>query len=189
MAFHPLFRLLDDFDSYSRRRGESHPGHHQKVFTPKFDVKEIENAYELHGELPGIDQEDITIDFTDENTLNVRGYFERHYKSSTPPRGFIEDSQEQKQIEGHREHQPTTEDDPNEPATSQNKVAKQEQKKPEEAQAKYWISERSVGEFARCFSFPSRVDHDAVTASMKNGILSIIVPKAKKHETRKIVIS
>ncbi len=51
------------------------------------------------------------------------------------------------------------------------------------------MSERSVGEFSRSFSFPVRVDQDAVKASMKNGILSILVPKAKKHESRKIDIS
>lgn len=194
-SFHPLFRLLDDFDNYSRTtgQGQKHHRNQQRTFTPKFDVKEVENAYELHGELPGIDQKDVSIEFTDENTLTIRGRSERSYTAGTPPQGFIEGGQEQKQIEGHKEHQPTAEDDPSEPATPEagsTQVAKQgEPKKAQEPQAKYWISERSVGEFARSFSFPGRVDHDGVTASMKNGILSIIVPKAKKHETRKIAIS
>ncbi|RFU25484.1 hypothetical protein B7463_g10860, partial [Scytalidium lignicola] len=193
-SFHPLFRLLDDFDNYNRTGGHGHRHRgHQKLITPKFDVKEVENSYELHGELPGIDQKDVSIEFTDENTLTIRGRSERSYTAGTPPQGFIEgDAQEQKQIESHKEHQPTAEDDPDEPATpdtNASELAKEELKKPEEPQAKYWVSERSVGEFARSFSFPGRVDHDAVTASMKNGILSIVVPKAKKHETRKITIS
>jgi HSP20 family molecular chaperone IbpA len=36
-----------------------------KTFSPKFDVKEAADAYELHGELLGIKQEDIKIEFTD----------------------------------------------------------------------------------------------------------------------------
>jgi len=55
---------------------------------------------------------------------------------------------------------------------------------------KFWVSERSVGEFARSFHFPTKVDQDAVKASMKNGILSITVPKTQaKAGTRRIQIS
>jgi len=59
-----------------------------------------------------------------------------------------------------------------------------------EGQGKVWRSERKVGEFSRSFSFPQPVDQDRVQASMKNGILSLSVPKIKKHpETKKITIS
>lgn len=202
-SFHPLFRLLDDFDNYnqtSKQGGsqvnrQTHP-QQPKFFTPKFDVRELQNAYELHGELPGIDQKDVSIEFTDENTLTVRGRSERSYTAGTPPQGFIESAEEpqqQKQVESHKA---TAEDDPSEPATPPpegSQVTTQQQqaenKEQELPQAKYWVSERSVGEFARSFTFPGRVDHDGVTASMKNGILAIVVPKAKKHETRKIAIS
>jgi len=194
-SFHPLFRLLDDFDDYSRTNSTS--GHRQKggqlkVFTPKFDVKELADSYELHGELPGIEQKDVNIEFTDENTLTIRGRTESSYTSGNPPRGFVENGEEQKAIETHKDHQPAVEDDPREPASPDaqtSEVAKQESKKSKEPQAKFWVSERSVGEFARSFSFPIRVDQDGVKASLKNGILSIVVPKAKKVESRKITIS
>ncbi|KAH7146678.1 alpha-crystallin-related protein, partial [Dactylonectria estremocensis] len=52
--------------------------------------------------------------------------------------------------------------------------------------AKYWLTERSVGEFSRRFSFPTGVDQDSISASFKDGILSIVVPKVKKHESRRI---
>ena len=58
----------------------------------------------------------------------------------------------------------------------------------EQPNFKYWISERSVGEFERRFSFPGRVDQDAVKASLKNGILSVVVPKIVRGEARRIVI-
>ncbi|KAL9118111.1 MAG: hypothetical protein Q9187_005348, partial [Circinaria calcarea] len=61
-------------------------------------------------------------------------------------------------------------------------------KKSEEPAFKYWVTERSVGEFHRSFSFPTRVDQDNVKASLKNGILSVIVPKMSAPTSRRIEI-
>ena len=52
---------------------------------------------------------------------------------------------------------------------------------------KYWVSERSVGQFERRFSFPGQVNQEAVKASLVNGILSVIVPKSIRKE-KKITI-
>jgi HSP20 family molecular chaperone IbpA len=60
---------------------------------------------------------------------------------------------------------------------------------PPPTQRKYWLSERSVGEFTRCFIFHVRVDQDHVQASIKNGLLSVVVPKAQEQDSRKIPIS
>jgi len=190
-SFTPLFRLLDDFDSYSRSStGNGH--HHRKTFQPRFDVRELPDAYELHGELPGIEQKDIEIEFTDAQTLTIRGRTERSYTSGTPPSNLVEDTKSSGAITegGEQQSHKATVEDENEANKTSTSVATQEQKpQQQQEQAKYWVSERSVGEFARSFSFPARVDQDAVKASMKNGILSILVPKAKKHESRKIQIA
>lgn len=179
-SFTPLFRLLDDFDQYSRQ-GEG-PRNQLKAFTPKFDVKETQHSYELHGELPGIDQKDVEIEFTDAHTLTVKGRSERNYTSGTPPAGFIEGEASSAAIEdsNSKAQKATVEDEGAE-------VAKSEAAPTEEH--RYWVSERSVGEFSRSFTFPARVDQDSVKASMKNGILSIQVPKVQKHEARKITIT
>ncbi|RAL63077.1 hypothetical protein DID88_004162 [Monilinia fructigena] len=202
-SFHPLFRLLDDFDQYSSGRNSNSHQHRSsnviKTFTPKFDVKEVGEIYELHGELPGIEQKDVEIEFIDDQTLNIRGRTERSYTSGTPPAGFVEDAHKSGAItEGgetseHKDksHQPTVEDEdatPSSAETSTEVTKATAQKQPQEPEHKYWVSERSVGEFSRSFSFPVRVNQDAVQASMKNGILSIVVPKAKKQESRKITI-
>lgn len=159
-----------------------------KSFNPKFDVKELKEEYQLHGELPGVEQKDVEIEFTDANTLTIKGRTERSYTSGTPPAGAIEGTKATPAIEGN--HRATVEDEGAETTTTSTKeVAKAGQQQPKEPEAKFWVSERSVGEFSRSFSFPVRVDQDAVQASMKNGILSIVVPKAKKHESRKIAIS
>lgn len=209
-SFHPLFKLLDDFEQHSRNStDDGHLPHRQlrttmKTFTPKFDVKELPEAYELHGDLPGIEQKDVEIEFTDIQTITVRGRTERSYTSGSPPSGFIEGSADTPRgaIEGSDQnnnnntnnkssstHKATVEDeDPsNELATSKNNSSTHHNKEAE-SRAKYWVSERAVGEFSRSFSFPVRVDQDAVKASMKNGVLSITVPKAKKREAKKIPI-
>jgi HSP20 family molecular chaperone IbpA len=206
-SFTPLFRLLDDFENYrgttSTPNGHHHQrGNHLKTFSPKFDVKELESSYELHGDLPGIEQKDVEIEFTDAQTLTISGRTERSYTSGTPPAGFVEGAQAAGTItEGsehdHKAHKATVEDAGDgdgvvvdTPTTANTEVTHaKETAKPKEPEAKYWVSERSVGQFQRSFSFPVRVDQDHVQASMKNGVLSITVPKAKKHESKKITIS
>jgi len=196
-SFTPLFRLLDEFDSYNggRRTG----GTALKSFQPKFDVKEVESAYELHGELPGIDQKNVEIEFVDPQTLSIRGHVERSYESGTPPSGSIEAPKSSGAIKEKGEtnirgHKATVEDDAQEPATppSENgnkQVQSQQQSQEDQAPAsKYWVSERSIGSFSRTFSFPVRVDQDHVKASMKDGILSIVVPKTNETGSRKISI-
>ncbi|KAM3086618.1 hypothetical protein ACMFMG_000744 [Clarireedia jacksonii] len=195
-SFHPLFRLLDDFDQYSsgRNGSQTQSRNSLKSFTPRFDVKELGETYELHG----IEQKDVEIEFIDDQTLNIRGHIERSYTSGTPPSiegakssGAITESGEGEHKD--KAHQPTVED-AGEDGTNgktenkEQRVTKAGHHKKSEPQAKFWVSERSVGEFSRSFSFPVRVDQDGVKASMKNGILTIIVPKAKKQESRKITI-
>jgi len=196
-TFNSLFRFLDDFDAYT----SNHRSHFNN-FSPRFDVKELPESYELHGELPGVEQKDVDIEFTDTQTLTIRGRTESSVTSGTPPAtSAIEDTtqvaaiSEDTQTDANEKkgHQATVENE-NAPivevaegqvtsaaAPSSEAV---ETAKPE---GKFWISERSVGEFARSFSFPARVDQDAVKASMKNGILSIVIPKLKA-ESRKVTI-
>jgi HSP20 family molecular chaperone IbpA len=190
-SFQPLFRLLDDFSQYRQGDASTSTPTSLKTFTPKFDVKENKDAYELHGELAGIEQKDVEIEFTDAHTLTIKGRTERSYTSGTPPAGFIEGAPAKGSIEGtngNKAHKATVEDEGAE-GTSTEVTKKGESAQPKEPESKFWVSERSVGEFARSFTFPSRVDQDNVTATMKNGLLSIVVPKHKKSEPRKITIS
>lgn len=61
-------------------------------------------------------------------------------------------------------------------------------KEGERAGPKYWLSERSYGEFSRVFNFPGAVDQEHVQAKFKDGVLDIKVPKAEKKGGRKIAI-
>ncbi|KAF9770426.1 hypothetical protein IL306_012050 [Fusarium sp. DS 682] len=197
-SFTPLFRLLDDFDSYSRQ-GQQNGGTRRSGLThwqPKFDVRETGEAYELHGELPGMTKENVHIEFTEPQTMTIRGKTERTYTAGTPPAGLVEGTQSQGAIEGEgndenkNSHHATVEDEAEAKAHESTEVthhqqSKEVEKKPAD-QSKYWLTERTFGEFSRSFNFPTRVDQDNVSAKFKDGVLSIIVPKAKKHESRRI---
>lgn len=212
-SFTPLFRLLDDFDNYSREVGSNnnngrHSGlrHQIPAFNPKFDVRELEDSYELHGELPGVSRENISIEFTEPQTLVIRGRIERTYTSGTPPAGAIEngaqkqaitESGEESNARATHSHKATVQDEEADNTTTEGaatqgtstEVAKHAGAEQAASKEKYWVSERSVGEFSRTFSFPGRVDQEAVSAGLKDGILTVVVPKAKKTEARRITVN
>ncbi|RPB03835.1 HSP20-like chaperone [Choiromyces venosus 120613-1] len=147
-----IFRLFDDtarIPQQLSRRG---------AFSPSFDVHETDQAYVLEGELPGLhDKSNISIEFTDPQTLLVRGRTERLHQES--------------------------------PDDDDSTVAKDTKSEGDEKRPRYWVSERTVGEFQRSFSFPSYVDVDAVKASLAHGILKIVVPKKQSQIAKRIEIS
>jgi HSP20 family molecular chaperone IbpA len=190
VSFAPLLRLLDDFDTYSRQgqRGRRTGLLH---WQPKFDACEASEAYKLQGELPGMKKEEVHIEFTDPQTMVVRGMTERTYTSGTLPAGLVEGTTMHGAItEGGEEQKPSQQAtaEGEEASAKPAEKSKDADKQPAD-QAKYWLTERSVGEFSRSFNFPSRVDQDAVSANFKDGILDIVVPKSKNHEHRRIQIA
>lgn len=187
-GFDTLLRLLDTSGEVPHHTRHSHT----RTFTPKFDVREGATGYELHGELPGIKQEDIDIEFVDAATLVIKGRTARDVVKSS-------DDEEAKAgkhfIEGKPavSHKATVEDesaDTTVATTGKQENGTVETRREEPAAYRYWVSERSVGEFQRTFTFPGRVDRDAVKASLKDGILTVVIPKLikKEAETRKIAI-
>lgn len=200
-SFTPLFRLLDDFDSYSRQSGGQQQCRRSALpsWQPKFDIRETAENYELHGELPGLSKDNVHIEFTEPQTMLVRGRVERTYTAGTPPSaGQVEDAAatsaataEGEEPKASRNATVEDEDVANSKDLSYEVVEKhtaEVEKKPVD-KAKYWLTERSIGEFSRSFNFPARVDQDTVNANFKDGVLSIIVPKAKPHESRRIAIN
>lgn len=180
--FAPLFRLMDDYDRRAFREIDRQV-RDGRSFTPKFDVKELKDAYELHGEFPGIEQKDITIEWSDANTLAISGRHEHVREEGERPQGFVDD-------DATHYEKPSVEEEGESSKAADTQVTKKPEGEVQRAAnaPRYWVSERSVGEFHRSFSFPARVDQDAVKASLKNGILSIVVPKAKASQPRKINI-
>ncbi|KAJ4408619.1 hypothetical protein N0V82_009665 [Gnomoniopsis sp. IMI 355080] len=201
-SFTPLFRLLDDFDNYSRevapnRQGDNASRSRLPTFSPRFDVKETETGYELHGEIPGAEKDNISIEFTEPQTIVISGRTERSYTSGTPPAGLVEGGNTTSGAitdgKDKNSHKATVEDESAQKAkeagsevTKADQQGKQEQQRPKE---RFWVSERSVGEFSRTFSFPTPVNQEAVSANLKDGVLSVVVPKATKKEAKRITVN
>lgn len=59
----------------------------------------------------------------------------------------------------------------------------------EEAGSKYHRRERDEGQFSRVIGLPGEIDHDNVNAELKNGILTIQIPKAEATKPKKIEIT
>ncbi|KAK3949619.1 HSP20-like chaperone [Pseudoneurospora amorphoporcata] len=104
--FTTFFRLLDDFDPYSREvsgsqdADSSHPRRNRRGLNPRFDIRETKYAYELYGELPGTEREYIHIELTEPNTLLIYGRVDRDYAPA--PGGEEEDTEtgEERKEEG-----------------------------------------------------------------------------------------
>jgi HSP20 family protein len=194
-SFLPLFYLLDDFDTYARETtgkgpGRRHRGHRERTISPRFDVRDLPEGYELYGELPGVDQKDVEIEFTDPQTLAIRGRIERPYTlpcnicGSQSTGGAITEGGEQQQQSTTQNGSATSKSGTQLDTRDQNKQDQQDKD-----QVKFLVAERRTGEFSRSFNFTEPIDQDGVKANMKNGILRTWVPKAKKPASRKVQIS
>lgn len=77
-----LFRLLDSaLDTFT-----SIPQlQQQRPFKPQFEVRETESAYEVRGEIPGVESEHLEVGFTDARTLVIKGNAESQTSSVAPP--------------------------------------------------------------------------------------------------------
>ncbi|KAK2758253.1 hypothetical protein FQN54_004098 [Arachnomyces sp. PD_36] len=169
----PLLRLLNDYDFPTLSTATPN----LPSFSPKFDVRETGDAYHLDGELPGIAQNEINIEFTDPQTMVVKGRVEREYSEGDKPetkKARVEDESEEQEAGAGEKGKEVS-------RGGEKRVMKAE----EGERHSYWVSERSVGEFHRTFSFPSRVDSEGVKAKLKNGILSVTVPKVRAEKAGK----
>ncbi|KAI5282870.1 hypothetical protein KEM52_003565 [Ascosphaera acerosa] len=138
----------------------------RQAWNPRFDVRENKDTYELDGELPGVNQDDINMEFTDPKTLIVNGYVKRDYDA---PEDLARGSDSGRGRGGGGGGGGARTSVSTEPTT------------------RYWASERSVGRFQRIFTFPNDVDQDAVRASLKKGLLKVTIPKGAPA-TRRIRI-
>ncbi|KAB1671626.1 Hsp20/alpha crystallin family protein, partial [Klebsiella pneumoniae] len=128
-------------------------------------------------------KEEIQIEFPEAQTLAVRGKSERSYSVGLPSAGRIEDVSENSPVmQGN-------EDPERSPSGTKRPGASNTSNDQNPDHTKFWLSERSVGEFYRTFHFPATVDQDAVSAKLSDGILTVSVPKAKKPEPRRVAIN
>jgi HSP20 family molecular chaperone IbpA len=196
--FAPLFQLLDDYDLHQSTRRPTKKTTPVKTFAPKFDVYELNDRYYLDGELPGVEQSNVEIEFSDPQTLVIKGCSKRNYhQQHTSKEEELPDADDRSETSSVKSHQPTVEDwdemsdspTENTPTSAPKETVVEKKQTPKKTPApayKFWATERSVGEFHRTFTFPTRVDQDSVKASLTNGILSVVLPKEPAPQLKKI---
>jgi HSP20 family protein len=64
---------------------------------------------------------------------------------------------------------------------------KREEERREEKET-YFSCERSYGSFSRSFTLPAGVDAEKATAALKDGVLTISVPKTPETQPRRIPV-
>ncbi|ROR34566.1 Hsp20/alpha crystallin family protein [Inmirania thermothiophila] len=103
---------------------------------PAVDIKEEDQRYVIHADVPGVDPKDIEV--TMENgILTIRG--KRELEREEEREGF-------KRVE------------------------------------------RARGTFYRRFSLPDTADAEKIAASMKNGVLEVVIPKKEQVQPRRITV-
>ncbi|KAK1776195.1 HSP20-like chaperone [Copromyces sp. CBS 386.78] len=212
--FTTLFRLLDDFDTYSREvagsqdADSSHPRHYpsriqhgssggggrwgrnRRGLNPRFDIRETKDAYELYDELPGAEREYIHIELTEPNTLLIYGRVDRDYAPA--PGGEEEDTEtgeERKEEGGEKEYKGKKKaEGEGSTGTEGAKKTGGKKKQKEDPSVRFFLRERHVGEFAREFAFPGTLQEFDIEATLEKGILKVVAPKQQPAKGRKIEI-
>ncbi len=68
-------------------------------------------------------------------------------------------------------------------------VVRGERRQPQLGEGSRWAhNERTFGAFERRVTLPKGIDPDAITASMDNGVLSLIVPKPDRMKPKTVAI-
>lgn len=161
---------------------------HNEVVHPRFDLTENKTVYAIYGELAGLSREDVSVQVNDHLfTITILGRLQR----LTPP-GTVNTEGTAADNVGvvHRDSAEQSGE-----GSKTEEVGKPTEEIEKEDPDLHWhVTERRVGQFRRAFQFPiEAVNMGAVTASMRNGLLCVLVPKRtgerKVEEGRKVEIS
>lgn len=132
------FRVVDALLRWDPYRGGDWSGVASGTeFAPRFDVKEVKDAYIIKADLPGVKDADLEVALNG-NILTVSGRLEEEQR--------------------------------------------------EEGEA-YYAMERVHGSFARSFTLPESVESSGVTAELKDGVLTVRIPKKPEAQPKRIPIA
>lgn len=123
---------------------------------------ETDKNYIVEMEVPGLQKNNLDIEFLDDNTINVRGSIERVISTEVPT--------DAAQVESGA-------------TSAETQVAKSEGggAMTTQHEGTYWSTERMRGSFQRTITLPGKVDVEQVRANLKDGILTMVVPKVERQ--------
>ena len=131
-------------------------------YSPDVDVMETKNAYTISMDLPGMSEKDVDISLK-EGILTI---------ASVAKNAAEEDN-------ASSEGNATEESESKEVAEADNG----------ENKPVYLIRERHTMSFARSFKLPRDTDHSSISASFKNGVLEVSIPRKEAEQPKRIAIS
>lgn len=141
-----------------------------------------------------MDVSTLDIQFSDAQTLVLKGLTSRSSPTAAAPveaeKVVEEKVQKGKQAsveDGEEEYDEVDTPLSTPSSTTTTTPEKKEVKEEKKVAAKYWLTERKVGSFARSFSFAQRIEIDDVKAELKEGVLHVVVPKSVK--SKKVAVS
>jgi HSP20 family protein len=50
-------------------------------------------------------------------------------------------------------------------------------------------TEYNIGNYARSFQLSSKIDQDRISAELRDGVMTLVLPKSEKAKPRKIAVS
>jgi HSP20 family protein len=71
---------------------------------------------------------------------------------------------------------------------SQLTIAGKREEETREGEGRYYAMERTQGSFARSFSLPDMVDAEHVSADLRNGVLTVSIPKSPEAQPKRISV-
>jgi len=131
-------------------------------YSPDVDVLETKNAYTISMDLPGMTEKDVDISLK-EGILTIASV------SHAATEGNAENTENKEVAEAK-------EDNNAEDTSAEDKPV-------------YLIRERHAMSFARSFKLPRDTDHSAISASFKNGVLEVSIPRKEAEQPKRIAIS
>jgi HSP20 family molecular chaperone IbpA len=150
------------------------------VSHPEVDVRETPADFWVDVSLPGVaDPKEVKVEWLDSRELSISGHIEK------PDTSF---SGEEKSLQSlERQYSPAApipvpERKAAEEPSSKAQTKEDAQSELAETNVRFLVEERTLGLYNRSLTFPVDVDHDAVRANLKSGLLRIKVPKVVHNE-------
>ena len=65
---------------------------------------------------------------------------------------------------------------------------KKEDRREQDGESRWHLSERRYGRFSRSVVLPRDVEHERIEARFENGVLTVVIPKSERAKPRRITI-